>query len=68
MFCKKIKTIKTQNLSSIKFKKSLDFLSNLWYCWSYQSTGGNKMILQALKNMYPKVSEKVHKAVMKDLE
>ena len=26
------------------------------------------MILQALKNMYPKASEKVLKAVMKDLE
>ena len=26
------------------------------------------MILQALKNMYPKVSEKVLRAVMKDLE
>ena len=26
------------------------------------------MILQALKNMYPKASEKVIKAVMKDLE
>ena len=26
------------------------------------------MILQALKNMYPKTSEKVLKAVMKDLE
>lgn len=26
------------------------------------------MILQALKNMYPKVSEKVLQAVMKDLE
>ena len=26
------------------------------------------MILQALKNMYPKASEKVHKEVMKDLE
>ena len=47
---------------------SLDFLSNLWYCWCYQRTGGNKMILQALKNMYPKASEKVLKAVMKDLE
>ena len=26
------------------------------------------MILQALKNMYPKASEKVLRAVMKDLE
>ena len=50
------------------FKKTLDFLSNLWYCWCYQRTGGNKMILQALKNMYPKASEKVLKAVMNDLE
>ena len=54
---------------NIEFNQiGLDFISKLWYCWCYQRTGGNKMILQALKNMYPKASEKVLRAVMKDLE
>ena len=26
----------------LKFEIMLDFLSNLWYCWCYQITGGNK--------------------------
>ena len=48
------------------------------FVWTFSQTcgivgvtkeqGGNKMILQALKNMYPKASEKVLRAVMKDLE
>ena len=50
------------------FEKVLDLCSLLWYCGCYQITGGNKMILQALKNMYPKASEKVLKKVIKDLE
>ena len=35
---------------NIEFNQiGLDFLSIVWYCWCYQRTGGNAMILQALK-------------------